>query len=342
MGKEKVSVIVPVYQVEKYIRRCLDSIVNQTYSNLEIIIINDGSPDRCGEIAEAYKQKDDRITVIHQKNGGLSAARNTGMEYATGVYTLFVDSDDWLDLAMVQTLISAAHTFKADVVQAAFYYAHPGHLLLDERYFKQIDPPVVLSRQTGMKELVINEKVKNFAWGKLYKTALIQDIPFTEGVLFEDVYWTHHVMDRVDSYVLLHEPLYYYRQRDDSIVTTYSVRNLDIINGLKERHAFIEKKYAWLTNESYKLLLKTSLYHYYLLVFNKEKDTIGIYRNELKAYIKEHMANLKTAVKNDRDLSRQLQLFSFHPYANLVYLAVRKLWRKVSVADQPKGMRQVN
>ncbi|MGM8364853.1 glycosyltransferase family 2 protein [Virgibacillus sp. W0181] len=342
MDKEKVSIIVPVYRVEEYIHRCLDSIMNQTYKHLEVIIVNDGSPDLCGEIAENYKQQDDRITVIHQKNGGLSAARNTGMQHVTGAFTMFVDSDDWLDEKMVEKLINAIHTYQADVAQAAFYYTYPDHLLVDERNYKQTARPVVFDQQTGMKELVVNEKIKNFAWGKLYKTAIIRDLPFTEGVLFEDVYWAHLVMDRVRAYVLLHEPLYYYRQRDDSIVTTYSARNLDIIDGLKERHAFIEKKYAWLTNESYKLLLKTNLFHYYLLVFNKEKDTLGIYRNEIKEYIKDHMNNLKKAVKNDRDLSRQLHLFSFHPNANLVYLAMRKLLRKMNITTQPAGLRQVD
>ena len=94
-----------------------------------------------------------------------------------------------------------------------------------------------------MKELVINEKVKNFAWGKLYLTKLIRDIPFEKGVLFEDVFWAHQVMQRVNTYVILHQPMFYYYQRSDSIVATYTPRNLDIIKGLKERHQFIEKFY---------------------------------------------------------------------------------------------------
>ncbi len=110
-----------------------------------------------------------------------------------------------------------------------------------------------------MNELIKNESVKNFAWGKLYRTAMIKDIPFEKGVLFEDVFWAHQVMHRVNTYVINHEPLYYYRQRADSIVSTYTLKNLDILKGLKLRHDFIVSFYKELTDESYRGILKISL-----------------------------------------------------------------------------------
>src|SRR5690625_4114525 len=231
--KRRVSIIVPIYKVEKYIYRCVDSILQQTYSNLEIILVNDGSPDNCGEIADDYRNKDTRVKVIHKLNGGLSDARNKGMELVTGEYVMFVDSDDWLDKNTVEIMVNNSLNFKADVVQTAFYYAYDDKLLVDNRYYKESDPSVLLDNKALMYELVKNEKVKNFAWGKLYKTKLIKDIPFEIGVLFEDVFWAHQVMHQVNSYLILHEPLFYYYQRDDSIVATYSPRNLDIIKGLK-------------------------------------------------------------------------------------------------------------
>ncbi|UPG64504.1 glycosyltransferase family 2 protein [Metabacillus endolithicus] len=185
----KVSVVVPIYNVEKYIHKCIDSILNQTYENIEIILVNDGSPDNCGQIIEYYSKLDCRIKVIHKQNGGLSDARNHGMKYVTGEFTLFVDSDDWLEINMIEELVKNSIHYNADIVQVAFYYAYEDYILFDDRYFSKDDPPFLLNNSSLMYELLINEKVKNFAWGKLYKTNYIKNIPFKKGVLFEDVYW---------------------------------------------------------------------------------------------------------------------------------------------------------
>ncbi|WP_224773291.1 glycosyltransferase family 2 protein [Metabacillus idriensis] len=252
----KVSVVVPIYNVEKYIYRCIDSIINQTYSNIEIILVDDGSTDKCGEIIKDFSKADSRIKIIHKKNGGLSDARNKGMEYVSGEFVLFVDSDDWLDTKIIEEMINNCLKYNADIVQTAFYYAYDDYLLLDNRIFSKDDHIIILNNISLMSELVINERVKNFAWGKLYKTDLIKDIPFEKGVLFEDVFWAHKVMHRVNKYVILNQPLCYYYQRSDSIVSTYTLKNLDIIKGLKKRHKFIEEYYKDLTDKSYKVILK--------------------------------------------------------------------------------------
>lgn len=340
--KRRVSIIVPIYKVEKYIYRCVDSILQQTYSNLEIILVNDGSPDNCGEIADDYRNKDTRVKVIHKLNGGLSDARNKGMELVTGEYVMFVDSDDWLDKNTVEIMVNNSLNFKADVVQTAFYYAYDDKLLVDNRYYKESDPSVLLDNKALMYELVKNEKVKNFAWGKLYKTKLIKDIPFEIGVLFEDVFWAHQVMHQVNSYLILHEPLFYYYQRDDSIVASYSPKNLDIIRGLKERHHFIEQFYEELIDESYKTILKTCLIHYNLLMMNSKNDKDGTYRKKIASYIKENELAFKNAVKDDRHLKRQLSLFSLHPYMNFGFLGGRKMLRKIGILAQPRGLKRVS
>ena len=268
----KVSIIVPIYKVEKYLKRCVDSLLNQTYTNLEIILVDDGSPDHCGHLIDQYAKLDTRVKAFHKENGGLSDARNYGMQHVTGDYTIFVDSDDWIEQYAIETLIEACKAYQADIVQSAFYYSYNDYLLLDERYVSQTDGPQVLDNQTLMRELVINEKVKNFAWGKLYRTDLIRDLPFKKGVLFEDVFWAHKVMQRVKRYIILNSPMYFYVQREDSIVSTYTLKNLDILRGLKERHVFIEKYYKDLVNESYKILFKTSLIHFNLLLLNQKQD----------------------------------------------------------------------
>ena len=339
----KVSIVVPIYKVEKYLKRCVKSILNQSYSHLEVILVDDGSPDKCGEIAEHFAHKDQRVRVFHKKNGGLSDARNYGMHYVTGDYVLFVDSDDWLDSNIIEEMVKASDDFQADVVQTGFYYAYDDDdLLFDNRYHSQDDEPVVLENPKLMSELVMNKRVKNFAWGKLYKTELIKDLPFEKGVLFEDVFWAHHVMNRVQTYVMLHQPMYYYYQRNDSIVASYSPKNLDILSGLKARHQFIENFYENLVDESYKVILQTSLMHYHLLLVNRQKDKGKVHRKAIQTYIIEHDQELKKAVEEDRELSKQLRLFLIHPYFNVFFLLARKGLRKMKLFPQPAELEKIH
>ncbi|MBO0992541.1 glycosyltransferase family 2 protein [Bacillus sp. SD088] len=338
----KVSVVVPIYKVEEYLHRCIDSICEQTYPNLEIILVNDGSPDRSGKIIDEYAAKDPRIISIHKENGGLSDARNAGMEYVSGEFILFVDSDDWLQRHMIRTLVNTASLYKADIVQSAFYYAYKDHLLSDSRFYSKDDAPTILTNKQLMAELVRNDKVKNFAWGKLYKRQLIQNIPFKKGVLFEDVFWAHHVMQQVETYVMVHEPLCYYYQRENSIVSNYTPKNLDILDGLKERHQFVEQYYPELQAESYKLILQTALIHYNLLVMKGRKDKADIRKKEIYAYIKENIPQFKKAVNLDVALKRQLTLFTIHPYLNICFLVIRKILGKVRILQQPPRMERMN
>lgn len=342
MNYPKVSVVVPIYKVEKFLNRCIKSILNQTYKNLEVILINDGSPDRCGEIVEGYARIDKRVKVVHKDNGGLSEARNTGMEKVTGEFTVFVDSDDWLDSKMVEELINTSQRFQADIVQSAFYYAHDDYLLFDQRVYSIQGAPVVLDRHSLMHELVRNERVKNFAWGKLYKTELIKDIPFKKGVLFEDVFWAHQVMHRVDVFVLINNPLYYYFQRSDSIVATYSKRNLDILVGLKERHEFIKINYPQIINESYREILKASLIHYNLLLLNRKRDKNGQLKKEIKSYISENYMQLKNAIITDKTLEKQLFLFKIGPNVNFLFLVLRKILIKLNFVSKSVGLKRIN
>ena len=335
----KVSVIVPVYKVEKYIHKCIDTILSQTFTDFELILVDDGSPDKCGEICEQYALKDYRIKVVHKENGGLSDARNAGMKYANGLYTIFIDSDDWIKSTMIEEMIKLINEYNADIVQVGFYYAYKDYLLYDDRYYCEDDKPIVLDNFSLMKELVINERVKNFAWGKLYKTELIKDIPFKKGVLFEDVFWAHQVMQRVDKYVSSNIPLCYYLQREDSIVATYTIRNLDIIKGLKERHEFIETHYPSLSNESYKLILKTSLLHYSLLLKNKDKDKT--HRRNIQAYINQNYKKLHNATADDRELRLKLKLFHIYPGLNLLVNITNKILKLIKIIQEPKGLRKI-
>lgn len=339
----KVSIVVPIYKVEKYLERCIISIVEQSYGNIEIILVNDGSPDNCGTICEQYAKEDHRIKVIKKKNGGLSDARNYGMQSVTGKYTIFVDSDDWIDTNMVEDMISCSIKYQADIVQTSFYYAYDDYLLFDNRYYADNAPEVVIKNKNKlMSELIINERVKNFAWGKLFRTNLIRNIPFEKGVLFEDVFWAYQVMHLAKTYVLLHQPGYYYYQRDDSIVSTYTPKNLDMIRGLKERHFFIERFYTDLIDESYKVIFMNSLSHYHLLLINRKKDKDGLHKKDIRLYINHNYKKLKKAVERDGHLKKQLLLFHVHPYLNILYLLTSRVLRKFKIIPQPAKLQRIN
>lgn len=339
--KFKVSIVVPIYKVEKYLQRCIESICHQTYQNLEIILVDDGSPDHCGEIIEDYAAADHRIISLHKSNGGLSDARNAGMRYVSGDFTLFIDSDDWIESRMVEKMVEASLAFSADIVQCGFYYAYDDHLLFDNQNFSKDGSIEILDNQTLMHELIKNNKIKNFAWGKLYKTEIIKNIPFKTGVVFEDVFWAHHVMHRTNTYVILNTPLYYYLQRADSIVASYSPKSLDMIRGMRERHSFIEKNYQYLSGESLRTILKTCLLHYDRLMTIKSVDQDGKLKNNIHQYIKKNYQMFLKAVETDHMLKNQLRLFVIHPSINVFFLYAEKALRKMNVVPKKTYMERI-
>ena len=341
VNRKKVSIIVPIFNVEKYVAYCIESLINQTYQNIEIILVNDGSSDSCSEIVDYYAARDQRILPVHKKNGGVSDARNTGMLYASGKYTFFIDGDDWIDHTLINELVNGMEQYNADVVQTGHYYAYPDYLLYDNRLENQYQQPKVLDNRQLMKELVLNRNVKNFAWGKLYKTKLIQDIPFQKGVIFEDVCWSHLVMQRVKTYVIMHKPLYYYYQHPDSIVGTYSVKHLDYLEGLKKRHDFLEQYYTDLVELSYKELVKANLIHYQLLLRDRRKDRSGIFRTEIRIYMKKVYPHARKALLGDKVLRLEISLFNIHPYLYILFLLIKKGLQIVRFLPKEKGLMQI-
>ena len=238
-----ISIILPIYNVEAYLPQSVESVLNQTYKDLQIILVDDGSNDGSSSLCEEYAKKDTRIKVIHKSNGGLSDARNVGTEAATGEWIFYLDADDWMELSTLEMLYDFAVRNNCDVVQGGLYYAYPDHMLKREE-----KEPVVLDRNAAMRELIVNDRVKNFAWGKLYKASLVKDLKFPKGKFYEDSYWQHLVMDRVTRYGIIDTPLIYYRQRIDSISGALSDRYDDLIEGYAVRLQFIQEKYPQFTS----------------------------------------------------------------------------------------------
>lgn len=214
-----ISIIVPVYNVEPYLRQCLDSIVGQTYQDLEILIVDDGSTDGSGNICDEYREKDDRIKVFHTDNRGLSAARNLGLDEATGEYIGFVDSDDWIELDLYEMLLKGIED--ADI--AVCGYSWEGTSTRNKPYI--IDSLITYNTREALVAL-INEKINTNVWNKIYRTFLFQSIRFPEGHNYEDAETICFITALAGKTILIPKMAYHRRFREDSITSTHTANNL--------------------------------------------------------------------------------------------------------------------
>ena len=215
----KISVIVPVYNVEKYLKRCLDSIINQTFKDIEIICINDGSTDNSGEILNSYAQKDKRIKIIEQTNSGLSAVRNKGIDIASGEYISFIDSDDWIDKNFYENLYNAACKNDADIAAC-------GIIRLSEyrkKYLLQFEKEITLENPDKKFEICDIPDI-NYVWNKIYKLDKIRkyNLKFLEGYVYEDVLFTPQTVFYLKKLVTVPDTYYYYWRTPNSIVAKKS------------------------------------------------------------------------------------------------------------------------
>ena len=237
---EKITVIVPVYNVENYLEKCLDSLINQTYKNLEIIVINDGSTDNSGEICQEYAQKDNRIVYIEKENGGLSDARNAGLDRMTGSYVTFVDSDDWVELDYVEIFYKKIIEYQADISVGNYYSYNEDeetyyfHIYGNSYYEKVYDNISIFEN------LYESQEMKSFAlisaWGKLYKAKLFDYLRFDKGKLGEDGYFNQKMYLSVNKVVYLNKGLYAYRQRSGSITNTWTEKWMHaLVDAMSER-----------------------------------------------------------------------------------------------------------
>lgn len=214
-----ISIIVPIYNVEQYLRECVDSILAQSYQNLEIILVDDGSPDRCGAICDEYAAADPRIKVIHKVNGGLSDARNAGLEVATGDYIGFVDSDDWIAPDMFSYLLKGLEENEAEIAMCNVIK------FTEKKYWdERVMPRRVYTGEEAL-DALFSDRMENYAWNKLYKAALWQDIRFPVGKNFEDILTTYKTFEKATRVVQLLGAKYYYRIRTDSISGNRGFKN---------------------------------------------------------------------------------------------------------------------
>ena len=254
-----ISVIVPVYKVEEYLDRCIQSITGQTYTSLEIILVDDGSPDNCPEMCDDWAYKDNRIKVIHKENGGLSSARNAGMAEANGEYISFVDSDDWIAPKMLEFLVEAIQRDGSDVAACAVEMVTedgtPISMLTVRRN-------ALLDRKAAQKALLKENLLKQPVWYKLYKKSMIFDIPFEPGKYHEDVFWSYQAIGRANLVSLIDYVGYYYTQRSGSIMGKgYSITCLDALEAVENRYPYIKRESPELESEARLSIVLSCIYH---------------------------------------------------------------------------------
>lgn len=276
--EELISVIVPVYNVKQYLERCVHSLRNQTYRNLEIILVDDGSPDECPQMCNSYAKSDSRIKAFHKTNGGLSDARNYGTDQATGEYIIYVDSDDWLHQQAIELMFNTIRKNHADIVVGNFFQTDTD--AEDRQFVLNDNSEICLGSREAQLHLYDNDAFIT-AWGMLIKSDIAKAVKYPVGKLHEDEFTTYKYYAKAKKIVWLDLPLYYYFSRSDSIMTqTFSVKRLDCLQALRERLEYFDgKNDTELVKLSVQRYVKLSLW---MLDQIKNQEAHSLYKAELK------------------------------------------------------------
>ena len=307
MGKETalVSIIVPVYNVEKWLERCIQSLVDQTYRTLEIILIDDGSTDSSSMICDRWAEKDRRIIVVHKENGGLSSARNLGIDLAHGQYIGFVDSDDWVNSRFIEILHQLMVNYQCDLAECGscetWGEVHP------TSYEAAAE---VHTKREAMEAHLKDTRFTCVIWNKLYKREIIT-ARFPEGKLHEDLFWTYQIIDQCSTLVHTAVPLYYHFHRSDSITgNTYTLSRIaDLLEGGFMRCQFVTKKYPELADMvRIKYYLQSQWFVQYIKLRKIDHGEACI--SEILARI--HSLGIKWLYKSSASLKEKLWIYLFY------------------------------
>lgn len=267
MGKleidKKVSIIVPVYNVEKYLEVCVDSLVKQTYENLEIILVDDGSTDNCPRICDDWSTKDSRICVIHKKNGGLSDARNAALDICSGDYILFIDSDDYIHYTCIETLLNNLEKWDADIARGDFLTVTEEGKMISRKICSGSGVDVLNNIELCNRIMKHQEKVS--VCNTLYKKELFDNLRFPVGIQHEDEAVIFQLSYPINRYVCVHENLYYYRSNPSSIMRKpFSIKRFDTLKALVIRLDYLQDKDFDLWLQNLRLYLHLLTYYKYI------------------------------------------------------------------------------
>lgn len=312
---EKVSIVVPVYNVEDYLKYCVDSLINQSYKNIEIILVDDGSTDDSGRICDEYAQEDDRVRVLHIENGGLSNARNTGVNVASAEWVIFIDSDDYYDRRTVEYLVQLQKKYAVDLVATS---------VIEVRDFQSDDfigsltdiDSLKLDRYTALKEMFYGNIVGTHPGGKLYKKEILMKFPFPKGMIYEDLAVSFEHIGACNEIAVGYINLYKYYRRPGSIVnSSYSDKFLDFYKAIELNREYVERDYP--NDQEMKKALNTryvfkGLHVVHAMLGSHMYDQVNKIRKEYRRYWKDILINSHITRKNK--LKYLLLLLSPHLY----------------------------
>lgn len=309
-----ITVIVPVYNVEEYLSRCLDSIINQSYQNLQIILVDDGSQDNSGRICDEYKSRDGRIQVIHQSNSGLAGARNAGLAVAKGEYIGFVDSDDRISPDMFETLYEEIKKYDCDIsVCGRYLESEDGNITP----FFDLNESIVMNSHDAIRKLLVSDHMDAAVWDKLYKINLFDEIEFPkEKYVSEDVPVMYKVLCRAQRIVHCGKPLYYYLLRTGSLShSKFTDKSMGLYYYYKEVRDKASIRYPDLIEESNFYYFKSLLYLFYLSQEGcPDRKTEKLLRNEIKT-------NFPAICKN-KYLKKGYKIFAFAATIHIEKIAI--------------------
>lgn len=312
-----ISVIVPVYNVERYLAACLDSVLSQSYRNLEIIVINDGSTDFSREIAEKYSENDDRVRVYNFENEGLSEARNRGLRVATGEYITFVDSDDVLLPGALKKMVEALEQQQADIVQGMTVKQHSSLYIEDLKTPKLIE----YSSQEAIEDVLYQKRLLPSACGKLYKKYLFDNFSFRKRFYYEDLDLFYKVFEIAKKIVFIEYPVYFYRDTEGSITHTWTPKRLDVLTVTEDIENYFRGKNESLLNSARDRRLSANFNMFALCAINGEKERASECWNIIKSYRRQSLFDKKVRLKNKAGIL--LSYFGRH----IFNLAARRIYK---------------
>lgn len=275
---ELISVIIPVYNVEQYLEKCIDSIINQTYKNLEIILVDDGSIDNSGNLCDLLAKKDSRIVVYHKENGGLSSARNFGIDKANGEFIGFIDSDDYIDNDMYETLYNLIKQNKSDVSMCGLYNIYANR---KDSQVKEVKKYLMNAEEAI--QMVLDSKITSVtAVNKLYRKEIFNDLRYDLGKTSEDAFIIVRLLDKCNLISVTNERKYYYYHRANSITKKpFSEKSRDVLDAYNLNYSIVEEKYPKIISSAKRRVLWAYFYVLDLLCVSEDRDKYDELANEL-------------------------------------------------------------
>ncbi len=313
----KISIIIPIYKVENYIHRCIESILSQSYTDFELILVDDGSPDNCGEICEEYAKLDYRIKVIHKQNGGLSDARNAGLDIAKGDYIGFVDSDDYIEKDMYEKLLNACVNYQAEISMCGRYDVFENELTPVFSF----EGHRVWSSKEAIENLLTWNSIDSSACDKLFEKSLFDNIRFPVGRYNEDIFIMTKILFDAKKIVHIGESKYYYYHRSNSITTEkFSENKMDLLDASQQVLDFVSDKYPDLKSKAVSFHHKGIIY---LLSILQSKTSKSQFQDSYKV-LRKLLPEITLSILSSKFIDKRSKIITLLLATN-TYSSVRKL-----------------